>query len=335
MTRKAWMLVLGATVAVVVVIAGAVLLFGNSSSTKKHVALPSSSSSSSSSVTPTPSAIVPKSGVLFGAAAQPADGTDAGRTTVFTALQKSLGVNLDIIHEYRRWDQPIDTSFERQYIAQHKTLLISWTGTDTKIMASGQGDAIMAERARQVAALKVPVFFEFRWEMDGPGRASIVHSPADYIAAWDRMRKVFAEQKVTNAQFVWCPLAMGFGNNRAQAYYPGDNEVDWVCADVYSPGNKTPVSFANLAGPFLNWAAGHPSKPIMIGEFGAAQSWGSAGRVAWLSAIKQVIQDHPQIKAMLYYNSNLGGDVKYEVNSDPNVSQALASLAKAFPAATK
>jgi beta-mannanase len=191
-------------------------------------------------------------------------------------------------------------------------------------------DAAIAQRAREVAALKVPVFFEYRWEMDRPNLASVVHSGPDYIKAWDRVRTVFRAQKVTNAQFVWCPLANGFASGRAQSYYPGDAQVDWICADLYSPINQATQSFATLSAPFLAWADPH-HKPIMFGEFGAAATWGSAKRAEWISGIQTVVQAHPLIKALVYYNSD-AGEARYSLSDDSRALGALAAVAKKFGA---
>jgi beta-mannanase len=167
--------------------------------------------------------------------------------------------------------------------------------------------------------------------MDGLRLHDTVHSAADYIAAWDRMRSVFTAQHVTNAEFAWCPLALGFKSGVAPSYYPGDGEVDWVCADVYSPISGTVKSFASLAQPFLSWAKGHPHKPIMFGEFGAAENWGSNVRAHWLAALGGVVKTNPQIKALVYYNSN-AGQARYSLQPDPGALAALAAVAKAAPA---
>ncbi len=124
---------------------------------------------------------------------------------------------------------------------------------------------------------------------------------------------------------------MGFATGKAPAYYPGDNEVDWICADVYSPISSSSVkSFTSLAQPFLTWAKGHPTKPIMFGEFGANETWGSAVRVQWLSALTGVIAATPQIKALVYYNSN-AGDARYSLQGDTRALATLAAVAKAAP----
>ena len=53
--------------------------------------------------------------------------------------------------------------------------------------------------------------------------------------------------------------------------YPGDGEVDWVCADAY-PDYGSVASFAATVEPFLSWASQH-GKPVMIGEFGVATNY--------------------------------------------------------------
>ena len=343
MNRRLGIIIGSAALAVVVVIALVVALASNKSSNNgvkaptTGVSSASSSTTGASSVPTSPpsgggTSLVPKSGVLFGSSAGSTGTTQADRIAAFSSLQTSLGVDLGIVHVYRTLDQQINNASNLHFVAEHKTLLISWAGGDTLKMSSGQLDATIAKRAQEVAALKVPVFFEYRWEMDRPNlQSTVVHSGADYIAAWDRVRSIFTAQHVTNAEFVWCPLAKGFQSGVAPSYYPGDNEVDWVCADVYSPISGSVKSFASLAQPFLTWAKGHPTKPIMFGEFGAAQDWGPTVRAQWLTAVKDVVTGNPQIKALVYFNSD-AGQVRYSLQSDPTARTALASVANAFPA---
>jgi hypothetical protein len=339
LTRRNWQITIGASVVAALLIAGLSVWILNSGGSKHNGTGPSTTptapttSSAVTATTPTPATgnnLVPKTGVSFGVSASTGDFSQPARISAVNELQQSLGVNVSIVHTYRTLDQPIGTPSDLQFIADGKTLLISWTGTDTIKMGAGDVDAAIAQRAREVAALKVPVFFEYRWEMDRPNLASVVHSGKDYISAWNRVRSVFRAQKVTNAQFVWCPLASGFATGRAQTYYPGDAQVDWVCADLYSPINKATQSFATLAAPFLAWADSH-HKPIMFGEFGAAATWGSAKRAEWISGIESVVQAHPLIKALVYYNSD-AGEGRYSLSDDSRALGALAAVARKFGA---
>ncbi|MFD0594551.1 hypothetical protein ACFQZ4_20735 [Catellatospora coxensis] len=84
-------------------------------------------------------------------------------------------------------------------------------------------------------------------------------------------------------------------------YYPGDDQVDWTCVDVYAGSELTPL--ADLLEPFLHWAAAHPH-PIMIGEYGVSRAWTAGQRASWLRDATTVFRRNTQIKAVLYFESN-------------------------------
>jgi len=180
--------------------------------------------------------------------------------------------------------------------------LLSWSGADTRAIASGTYDSWIRRQALAIKATEKKIFLEWRWEMDRPGLSAEIHSPADYIAAWDHIRAIFARERVDNVSWVWCPTAAGFASGTAPAYYPGNNEVDWVCADAY-PGPGPYRSFATIVQPFLRWASGH-RKPIMIGEYGVPQTYGPEQRAGWLWGAAQTARSDPQIKALVYFDGN-------------------------------
>lgn len=91
----------------------------------------------------------------------------------------------------------------------------------------------------------------------------------------------------------------------APAFYPGDDQVDWTCVDVYAGNVFQPIG--KLMEPFLTWAAQRP-KPIVVGEFGVAKAWGSTGRAAWLRDAERTFKANPQIKAVVYFESNPDGN---------------------------
>jgi hypothetical protein len=253
---------------------------------------------------PTPPAV----GAYLGAWVGPAGSqvfTQAYEIKAVHSLQQELGRKLRIIHTYLKWQAPFPTSSDIVFLNQGSMLLISWAGTDTKQIISGAADRWLRTRARQIKALGKPVFLEWRWEMDRPNLSSQMHSGADYVAAWDHIRAIFAAEGVHNVAWVWCPTAVGFANGRAAAFYPGDRQVDWVCADAY-PLYGTHESFATTVGPFLSWAS-HHGKPVMIGEFGVPESYGGPLRAQWLRAAEQVVLHDRQIKALVYFDANPRG----------------------------
>lgn len=249
---------------------------------------------------------VPDHGVYFGAWVHTRPYTQAEQVVALQALQNVLGRRLDIVHTYLTWQGTFPTASDLAALRQGSMLLLSWTGTHSQGVASGRYDSVIRQRAREIKATGRPIFLEWRWEMNRPNLRGVVGTPAEYIAAWKHVRAIFAQQHVGNVAWVWCPTAKGFAaGGDAAAYYPGDAEVDWICADVY-PGSGPYRSFADAAGPFLGWASQH-RKPVMIGEFGVPQRYGTQQRAQWLRAAAQTVRDDPQIKALVYFDSDPAG----------------------------
>jgi beta-mannanase len=166
--------------------------------------------------------------------------------------------------------------------------------------------------------------------MDRPGMLASMWSPEDYIAAWTYVRDIFRAEKATNASWVWCPTAEGFTGGYAQPFYPGDDQVDWICVDVYA-GRKL-VPMGDLLKPYLQFTAKHPTKPAMIGEFGVSRPWGSAARASWIRDAGQVFKANPQIRAVLYFNSDPdnanGPNQHFQITDDAPALAAFTELAR-------
>ena len=245
---------------------------------------------------------IPPSGAYFGARVNPPGNfSPADQVTALYQLQQQLGRRLDIVHTYLTWLGTFPSPADAAALAQGSLLLLSWTGTDSRPVASGVYDRLIRERAREIKATGKPIFLEWRWEMNRPNLSSVVGAPADFIAAWKHVRAIFDQEHVNNVSWVWCPTANGFepGGNAA-AYYPGDGEVDWICADAY-PGIGPYRSFSNTVQPFLSWAS-HHRKPVMIGEYGVPQRYLPQQRAQWLRAAAQTVRGDPQVKALVYFD---------------------------------
>jgi hypothetical protein len=274
---------------------------------------------------------VPAAGAYFGGFALSGDPVQENYVRAFNTFADQACRRLTLSHVYLRWQHPFPTESARALARQGTAQLVSWTGTDTRLMASGTVDRSIAATAHQIAALRAPVFLELRWEMDRPNLAAVVHGSADYIAAWDRARKVFAAAGVRNVAWVWCPTAAGFANGRAQPYYPGDSEVDWVCSDVYPDPYHPPAyqPLSHLARPFLNWTKQH-DKPVMIGEYGDPRSYPPAQRAAWFDDARATFTQGQRIKAVAYFDLDAPGSeprTQFGIGTDPQVLAAFQALA--------
>ena len=270
--------------------------------------------------------LVPASGAYLGAYVQPAVNTPRGQISAVQSFDQQLGNSLQIVHVYHPWGTVFPTLADKYFVDHGKILLLTWGGDpDTKAIIAGQDDAMIRAMALAVKALGHPIMMEFRHEMDRPNLQWTIHGPADYIAAWDHVRAIFRAVGATNVSWVWCPTGTGFQVGRAAAFYPGNSEVDWVCADVYSTSTAQPLSAA--AAPFLRWAS-HHDKPVIIGEFGAMGNQKGLG--TWLAAAGQLSKTDHQIKAMAYFDANgvdsSGNAYQHWLGNQPAALSAFADL---------
>jgi hypothetical protein len=270
----------------------------------------------------------PRTGAYVGAWIKPEQLTHVGRLAAVDDMETSLGRKLKIVNTYRRFEQMVGTSSDKEFLAQGATLMVSWATGDNRSIVDGEYDDLIRRQADAVKALQVPVLLRMRWEMDRPNLRATMWSGEDYIAAWKYVRDIFRRQGANNVSWVWCPTAEGFQRGDAAPFYPGDDQVDWTCVDVYAATQFQPIG--QLMGPFLQFAAKHP-KPIIIGEFGVAKAWGSAGRAAWLRDAERTFKANPQIKAIAYFESDPEGNPvtkQFQLTGDKLAFKAFHALAK-------
>jgi hypothetical protein len=270
----------------------------------------------------------PEKGAYVGAWIKPDQLTHVGRLAAVDTLEENLGRRLKIVNTYRRFEQMVGTSSDKEFLAQGATLMVSWATGDNRSILDGGHDRLIRRQADAIRKTRRPVLLRMRWEMDRPNLRATMWSGQDYVAAWRHVREIFRQEKADNVSWVWCPTAEGFIRGDAPAFYPGDDQVDWTCVDVYAGNLFQPIG--RLMGPFLQWAAQHP-KPIVIGEFGVAKAWGSAGRAAWLADAKRTFKANPQIKAVAYFESDPAGNgpnQQFQLTGDKAAFKAFARLTR-------
>jgi len=278
--------------------------------------------------TPTPAG---PPGALFGAYVQGGgNGADAQMAAV-RDRERQLGRRLAIDHHFYPWDKEFPTEREQVDLRDGRIPMISWNGTLNLRIDLGLQDDLIKTRADAVKGLPGKVLIRWMWEMDGNKKAEDTQHPLLYVAAWRRIHDVFAEEGVTNVQWVWCPNATAFraeDQRNAPAYYPGDEYVDWICADGYNwaPGRTSDQwrSFASIYRDFYDWALPH-GKPLMVGEFGA-QERGPGDKAQWLTEAREALKtEFPGIKAVLYFDANK--DYDWRVTSSPETLAAFRDMA--------
>ncbi|MGH8999260.1 MAG: Ig-like domain-containing protein, partial [Acidimicrobiia bacterium] len=273
----------------------------------------------------------PTEGVLFGAHVQVPGRADP--EVVIGELEAKLGRRLAIDMYYRPWDEDFPDGRELTTQAAGRIPMISWGKIATAEINSGAHDERVRARARGVRDMGQPVLLRWFWEMGGNRNQEVAGSPPDYVAAWRRLRGIFAEEGATNAAWVWCPDASDFLDGRAQSFYPGDDAVDWVCADGYNfrhPAKRgtDPRSFEDTFAGFYAWAS-QQSKPIMIGEFGTLEDK-PGDKAAWVDSARETLRTRfPEIAAVVYFHSLRQRDglvYDWRMDTSPESMAAFAAM---------
>jgi beta-mannanase len=244
--------------------------------------------------------------VLFGLWENPAGAnTITTEKALWTKRETYLGRKADIAHQFYAFTNTFPTARETWHVANGRTPLISWNGANSNEINAGRHDALIRTRARAVKALNAPVFLRYFWEPDAAAKRAMAVSPAAYIAQWKRVRSIFASEGATNAAFVWCPTAYAFKNGDAPKYYPGDGQVDWICADGYNwgqtQGGDKWRDWTTIYQSFYDFGTAH-DKPMIAGEYGSVERR-SGEKAQWFRTMRAQVKYMPRIKAIVYFDS--------------------------------
>jgi Glycosyl hydrolase family 26 len=166
-------------------------------------------------------------------------------------------------------------------------------------VARGDYDAQVAAFAKAVKNLGrksfVRIGYEFEGSWNGYDAAGYVKS---FIKITTELRRVDA-----NAATVWCSGggSAGFMSwDKLVKFYPGDEWVDWLGIDIFSPEEITD----SRLNAFLTKADEY-KKPVMIGETTPRYVGTLDGKASWDKWFKPfftLLYTRPQIKAICYIN---------------------------------
>ena len=307
--------------------------------------------------------LVPSQGSLFGIHTIPdAPTAKTAADMGITKREADAGRTMDIDnHYYANFDaaaplsggKPILPGWRETWDIQYGRIpMISWGGADVDQIVAGKYDAAIDAAASRLQALGAPYFLRWFWEPDGtrPSKAGLSKTPQKYIAAWRYIHDRFVNKDGgTNAVWVWCPVSLDFyppsGQSDpnlapnhainplgAQPYFPGDDVVDWMCADGYNWAPNKPGTryepFQELFQAFYNWSVPH-HKPLMVGETGVQEN-NPGDKAKWITAMHtSLVQHYPNIVAWLYFDTQNANGLNNEwwLESDPQSYQAWKDMA--------
>jgi Glycosyl hydrolase family 26/PASTA domain len=279
----------------------------------------------------------------------------AGKTPTFLNVWAGWGDHVP----FSNWENWVSEVQGVTGTGPHSLLYLDWTLTDTtaqhggvttKKIASGAMDSYIRQYAIDLKAFADPVLIRlFGGEFNGSwwyGQSPLANpnlTRADFVAAWRRVVNIFRFVGADNVSWAWIPNVYPDNptnvDSNIGAYYPGDSYVDWAGADTY---DYAPPIWLDSVYAF---AVAH-SKPFFLAEWGvrhAASTLTPAGQQAWISAMFDYFESHPDIKAISYFNYNGratwdpshavyldGGQVNYMPNVNDYDTRLLAQSGADF-----
>lgn len=263
----------------------------------------------------------PAQGTLLGAAVtgDPAIGYDN-----LNRIADVYGRNYASILLYvKDWNSYPDETLLKLAKKEGLSLHVAWEPSSG--LAAVEDNDYLRAFAAKLNDYGLPVFLRFAAEMNGDW-TPWSGNPDQYIEKFRLVAGVM-RQKAPNVAMVWSPNY--YPDEKVDAYYPGDQWVDWVGINAYTDyffnGNPdSPVESATInyqgrnANPLHKFKAIYERyssrKPIMISETGVAwanrypftdvSDWGAASLERFYSYLPLA---YPRIKAVYYFNFDISG----------------------------
>ncbi|SDT80035.1 Glycosyl hydrolase family 26 [Actinoplanes derwentensis] len=230
-----------------------------------------------------------------------------------------------IVHRFYPWNGYVPTS--EPDVAKSSTLMVSWHGAPYAGILNGGSNTNIRSVARKLKNMKRPILLRWGWEMNGDwfewGGAQNGQSPANYVKAWKRLHRIFAEQGADNVAWVWSPNWNSSPNvswNKVQNYYPGDEYVDWVGISGYNFYNETPSTLFN---PITSRYGSR--KPIILSETAAVKN-----KAKWIKQLHTWVEKTPAVGAVVWFDTDIqqGTDHNFRFDTDTAALSAYRTMAR-------
>jgi hypothetical protein len=150
--------------------------------------------------------------------------------------------------------------------------------------------------------------------------------PERYRDMYRHIHDIFTTEGVTNVTWVWVVNHESFPDdgvhpwNQLTNYYPGDAYVDVISVDGYNWGRDELGGWRTFDEVFsetlTTLSNTYPTKPLIIGEFASAEGTTPLSKANWITdAYSRITSTWPSIKAVVWYNSPVGGDPTFPITS--------------------
>lgn len=213
---------------------------------------------------------------------------DEGNPSVDFSLQKIIDGDLDnalsinVVDEVKRYNKPVMISFLNEMNGDW----YPWCG----IYQGGDGTTEFGDSSKA----------------DGPER---------YIATYRHVVELFRAGGVNNVTWLFQANDISYPNenwNSIDAYYPGDEYVDWVGISLYvadAPDDEWASFETRMELVYNELIFLFPNKPIMLAEWGVGEFPEKGDKAAWISEAFTTLQSkYTCIKCAIYYHAKWEND---------------------------
>jgi hypothetical protein len=265
-------------------------------------------------------------------------------------FESEIGRPFAVVRKYSLWNEAIPGKVAQAAAARGAIPYVSWevyrqgapalTFAD---VADGSQDAAIRAQAESIKRSGIHMLFTFMHEPEfsqGQGAKPQAGPASEYVAAFERVHRIFQQMGVTNVIWVADLGASTFAglDGGTSAWMPPASDYSMVAADGYvkwpcEPGREN-LSFSQLFTPAESYAQS-VGKPLMIGEVGV-QEFDACGNVAgspdgkadWIAAAAKTIERWPNVRVVCW---TYGSNYKYDrgvnlVWSEDSTPQALAAF---------
>lgn len=292
--------------------------------------------------------------IQFGAAQAATAG--ASKIEAVQALETVAGRQLAVVRVYDRWNSAFPDATATWLKSTGHTMFLSiktqrangQTVRWADVAAAKAGDPLYTDMVRWADGIKAyaaPLYLTFNHEPE----TSVSHpsgSPAQFIAAWRAFVDLFRARGVTNAEFAWTTAVRNYSAaptsyKYAPSYYPGDTWVDFLAIDAYNMYCLTKNgtfsrpwrSLEQLLDPFMQFAAQHPDRGLLVAEFGTPEDPAQSLRKSqWIDQARLLFQQpaYSRFRAVSYWNQlshNFEG-CDFRVTSSAAARNAFTAMAQ-------
>lgn len=258
-----------------------------------------------------------------------------------------------IVHWYQQWGSG-DSRFRGDWLAevsaQGAIPMISWEAwakpdgsfhmAEQELgqmdeIAAGDYDDYIDEWAEAAADYGDPILLRPFHEMNGtwyPWSVGVNgNTQEDFIAGWRHVVARFRLAGADNVSFVWSinTLASFDEGRGVEAYYPGDDYVDWVATSGFNWDDYQP-EWSSWVTPEWVFAETYRllasfDKPVMFAEIGTGTNTGD--EVAWVADAMDWFETLPQLGAIVWFDRSYDGGITFELNAEQQATFAGAVAA--------